>query len=179
MNDESAPTASARPRKPRRAARPCDACRTRKTRCIPQPGSTLCVVCYARATDCTYVRTPPRRRLPSIVPASGHSQADSQEPRLPNRDGTESEAVARSLVQESPRAPSSAVETAPPQLVQPAVPLVWNAPYDNTLGLAPNRFSELYGLTSDMEPILMVRAKSPMSLAMHELTRSETSSIQL
>jgi len=179
MSDESASTASARPRKPRRAARPCDACRTRKTRCIPQPGSTLCVVCYARATDCTYVRTPPRRRLPSIVSVSGHPQADGHESHLPNPDVTEPDVVVRSAQQVSPRAPSSAVETGPPQHVQPAVPLVWNAPYDHTLGLAPNRFSELYGLTSDMEPILMARVKSPMSLMIRELTRSETSSVQL
>jgi hypothetical protein len=44
-----------------------------------------------------------------------------------------------------------------PGLVSAAVPLEMGAlDADASLGLASNNFAELYGLTSDMEPILMV-----------------------
>lgn len=162
-----------RQRQPRRSLRPCDACRKRKTRCLEkeQPGDK-CVHCELRGTTCSFRQGPPHR-------GGQHKQRRPNESRTGNHAGP----VSRGAPTPSP-APGDVRATSPalPDLissphVQPAVtPTVQITPGGKrrepqqpqsallrdafdlpTLGMAPHRFAELYGLGSDMEPILMVR----------------------
>ncbi|KAF3200243.1 Fungal specific transcription factor [Orbilia oligospora] len=49
-----------------RKDRPCDACRRRKSRCVMNEDSSVCVLCQFHKQDCTFLQSPqPRkRRLP-------------------------------------------------------------------------------------------------------------------
>ncbi|KAK8210404.1 hypothetical protein M8818_003574 [Zalaria obscura] len=150
-----------RPQKPRRSARPCDACRTRKTRCILQPGSQHCIVCYTRATECTFDKVPPRKRASLRTPVHDHREADLQGTRAASIDVTEPEvAILPPLQDRSPHPGPPLSETQTGPKVRSTMAETLPRPYEDSLGLDPNRFSELYGLTSDMEPILMACSSS-------------------
>ncbi|KAF2674539.1 hypothetical protein BT63DRAFT_449527 [Microthyrium microscopicum] len=46
-----------------RRERPCDACRRRKSRCVINPGATICVLCDFHKQSCTFLQDPqPRKR---------------------------------------------------------------------------------------------------------------------
>ncbi|KAH7111589.1 hypothetical protein EDB81DRAFT_862848 [Dactylonectria macrodidyma] len=45
-----------------RSLRPCDACRKRKTRCVPIDGDRKCGHCQLQATTCTFQHNPPKRQ---------------------------------------------------------------------------------------------------------------------
>lgn len=45
---------------------------------------------------------------------------------------------------------------------------------ERTLGAEANRFAELYGLTSDAEPLLMVSRLTPMTLNAETLSEAST-----
>lgn len=48
---------------PKRRDRPCDACRRRKIRCLyTSDEAHQCVLCQSRATDCTFLQSPPKKR---------------------------------------------------------------------------------------------------------------------
>ena len=47
-------------------ARPCDACRRRRSRCVPKEGALKCVLCEFHNQDCTYVQTPQARKRKSV-----------------------------------------------------------------------------------------------------------------
>jgi hypothetical protein len=48
---------------PKRRHRPCDACRRRKIRCLyASDEANQCVLCQSRATDCTFLQSPPRKK---------------------------------------------------------------------------------------------------------------------
>lgn len=50
--------------------RPCDACRRRKSKCVTEDGSAICVLCKFHGQQCTYLEAPqPRKR--SANPSSG------------------------------------------------------------------------------------------------------------
>lgn len=63
-------------------ARPCDACRRRKSKCVTEAGNTFCVLCKFHGQDCTYLDEPqPRKRK---VDAEGVS-ASTVSVRKPKR----------------------------------------------------------------------------------------------
>lgn len=50
-----------------RPARPCDACRKRKSRCVLGEDATVCVLCRFHSQKCTFVEVPqPRKRKLSL-----------------------------------------------------------------------------------------------------------------
>lgn len=62
-----------------RRERPCDACRRRKSRCVINPGASLCVLCEFHKQDCTFLQDPqPRKRK---VPAAADQKDSSTKKR--------------------------------------------------------------------------------------------------
>lgn len=171
---------SGRRKRPRRKDRPCDACRKRKTRCVTKAGEDSCVHCQLRRSTCTFEQDPPDRA--SVGETSpGVSLHMSRQAALDNSSlsagrnnvasagirGTPSpldrgeEASRRSTA----TAPSiSAQESAPYGVgaqTTSTVPGPTSTRYDDFgLGMSQSRFAELYGLGSDMEPVLMVYCPS-------------------
>lgn len=137
--------------KPRRAIRPCDACRRRKTKCIPSTEGD-CTVCLARRTECNFVERPPTRGVKRSL----------------NEDSSEPQEMHRSDVPSPHESAHGAVHSLPHLLTGSQYPAL--SPVNSvrttqsrpdfteeSLGQARGCFAELYGLTSDMEPILMVQ----------------------
>ena len=122
--------AASRSRRARRP-RPCDACRRNKTKCVVKDSKHACLQCQTRDSVCAFNQAPPERKQPS------------------RRD----EQVQRESVPDAERRGSVTSQTNSPMMgrTQTTEP----AP-DPILGLHSDRFAELYGLGSDMEPILMV-----------------------
>lgn len=174
-----------KPNRQRRAIRPCDLCRLRKSRCVSQLGYSSCTACRSRGTVCTYHEKPPPR--PSRSQANRirndrtHSRAQSaySSPAhrllVPNvgvnRDGSTTHEALTSP-HHLPTFPSSDRRILARRSLADACGLGLQDPRDDvpvkasrrgkqkedtSLGHAPSRFAELYGLTSDMEPILMVK----------------------
>jgi hypothetical protein len=115
--------------------RPCDVCRSRKTRCHPREGAS-CEYCTLHRKQCTFDQTPAVRRRAS-----------------------ESNATTTSSVGEAGAGvdvPTLGVLSTPATSEIPSTKQPVNAKV-NSLGFSQDRFAELYGLSSDMEPILMVR----------------------
>lgn len=167
-------------RKSRRAPRPCDSCRNRKSRCIINTNTGVCTSCETRRNDCTFTKGPPRRpkvrsesqRMQVATPPS--SDIAGLRPIAPGYQSnlgrtvwtptcsSNSNDVAPTVFIDArqssqprtlPTFESRMPGAAPPTTVPPDIDChETNA----SLGLAPSNFSELYGLTSDMEPILMV-----------------------
>lgn len=51
-----------------RRERPCDACRRRKSRCVINPGASLCVLCEFHKQSCTFLQDPqPRKRKIAVA----------------------------------------------------------------------------------------------------------------
>ncbi|KAK5118713.1 hypothetical protein LTR85_007919 [Meristemomyces frigidus] len=46
-------------------ARPCDACRRRKTKCVTEDGNSICVLCRFHAQECTHDEAPRPRKRPT------------------------------------------------------------------------------------------------------------------
>lgn len=142
-----------KPQKQRqRRNKPCDACRKSKTRCVVKEGATECLHCQARNSTCEFQQEPPRRTVrerndgaqSTIQTAGSHHDAQIARARTsPRTTSVTTQSPSQRTIEDISRAPvpqsDSLVQTDP----------------NTILGLAVGRFSELYGLGSDMEPILM------------------------
>ncbi|KAI1336364.1 fungal-specific transcription factor domain-containing protein [Xylariaceae sp. FL0016] len=167
-------------KRPRRASRPCDACRRAKTRCIRKdgdPNAARCLHCDLRGSSCTFHKGPPTRvrhhsssnRQESPV-AHSHSTAvgtcDTHSP--PPHDHNGYLPVSTPRGGQEPVVPVSATpsehgtvlsrapchqEVSPPDTSSNTDSVI-SSDYP-VLGLDLGRFPELYGLGSDMEPVLM------------------------
>lgn len=169
-------------RRGQRSNRPCDPCRRRKTRCITENGSAQCSVCLYRDTTCTYEESPPERPLPrrpssattttSPIDASTRHQPTAEiahispgcdnlprsVPTLQHLSSVRTNEELPSDVLSSGEASAAALEAARErQRNGEPVTDAERARGEQSLGLDLTRFAELYGLGSDMEPILMVR----------------------
>lgn len=167
----------------RRSLRPCDACRKRKTRCVTKDGDGDCVHCQLRSTPCTFHHDPPDRQTTGNSTTSagsvGYGGADDlgaelqQTQSLPScqtqsRSLSQSRKMSRDEAQSvqsihsipvflSPAETRASADSGhpipPPSAIVPE--LVEPGPLDRTMGCSSTHFAELYGLGSDMEPILM------------------------
>lgn len=138
----------------RRKERPCDPCRKRKTRCVAQGTADKCVHCQLRGSTCTYQELPPER--PSVILPSADAAVDDTSGASrasPASSGMPPAAVPRCYPLSTP-SPSQTTAGRP----RPATESTEQCGSEPmALGLSLSRFAELYGLGSDMEPILMVR----------------------
>ncbi|KAH3955528.1 hypothetical protein HBH53_000180 [Parastagonospora nodorum] len=137
-----------------RSNRPCDLCRRRKTRCIIDNGQVSCSLCRQRNNECTFKEEPPRRMVaglqeelssaPSVQASpSPHDVLNSQQFIVDNgiiaANSNPTHEDQHMYVGHIEGNPASQRPT-------------WS---EDALGLNRSKFAELYGLGSDMEPILM------------------------
>ncbi|KAL6409988.1 uncharacterized protein AUP68_06396 [Ilyonectria robusta] len=136
----------------RRSLRPCDICRKRKTQCMTKDGDNDCVHCQLRATACTFQHDPPER----LGRGRKESRDESRTLGSPAALTAETQSVQSFLSPAETRASGDSAgrhHYVPPSVIVPE--LVEPDPLDRTLGCSLSRFAELYGLGSDMEPILI------------------------
>jgi hypothetical protein len=137
-----------------RSSRPCDLCRRRKTRCLIESGEVSCSVCQQRRNECTFKEEAPRRPLPGVaddLPSTPPVQASpSPNDVLNSQQFTTNTAATVANFNSSNAGPGDSIEQV--QRNNPSQSAAWSG----VLGLNRNKFAELYGLGSDMEPILMV-----------------------
>ena len=115
--------------------RPCDICRSRKTRCHPRDGGS-CEYCTLHRKQCTFDQTPATRRRAS-----------------------ESNATNTISINEASLEGGTPLSGASSSLATVGTSNTVKQPVGSeakSLGFSHDRFAELYGLSSDMEPILMV-----------------------
>ncbi|KAF2645506.1 hypothetical protein P280DRAFT_389599 [Massarina eburnea CBS 473.64] len=129
-----------------RSSRPCDACRRRKSRCIIAAGQQKCSFCLHRKNGCTFDEDPPRRETHAAVeltPAVQTSPSPHELLHLEQPGGHSNERPA----------PHASTHTS--GLDAQKGLYSENTTWSGSLGLNSSKFAELYGLGSDMEPILM------------------------
>jgi hypothetical protein len=157
------------PKRQRRSLRPCDACRKRKTRCLEDDTRDKCVHCRLRGTPCTFRQGPLRRQLQPHSSRNAEVSTEDRGVMTPGDPPTTSpaSAEARTVAQHGSASTSNTQHTATPevqsfsntsreQALAPGLDDLNLSSSHPTLGMAQHRFAELYGLGSDMEPILMV-----------------------
>ncbi|KAF4123802.1 Fungal trans [Geosmithia morbida] len=166
----------------RRSPRPCDACRRRKTRCVTKEGDGVCMYCQLRRTVCTFEQEPPGRTsisgrsnqqsntnddsINSSIgpkPQQHISPQDSSSVTTPNQTTGPAKSSASLSDSSSPHTPYPPIYHVTEAGVT-TMAMRWDVrhpktstapPSPPTLGFLPDQFAELYGLGSDMEPILM------------------------
>ncbi|KAL5387958.1 hypothetical protein DPSP01_003356 [Paraphaeosphaeria sporulosa] len=145
-----------------KSSRPCDACRRRKTRCIVDTGQQTCNVCIQKKNDCTFLEHPPKRSVPAPV------QPSDEEVRIPSVPSPSQ--VLSPRYNASPTVNLGAITVSDGLETQnhTAEPLEQTEDFERSLGLNSTKFAELYGLGSDMEPILM--RHRPYSAVYNEYT---------
>ncbi|KAK6541220.1 Fungal specific transcription factor [Orbilia ellipsospora] len=136
-----------------RKDRPCDACRRRKSRCVMNEDSSICVLCQFHKQDCTFLQSPqPRkRRLPVTNTGSDdekhsvsnkkRSMDEPDSPRTQAKKGSGAEEPKDSLRRTLP--PDDYANLPGPTLLK------------KTLGLQTHRHSAYLGPTSEYEPVLI------------------------
>ncbi|SPO07409.1 related to DAL81 - transcriptional activator for allantoin and GABA catabolic genes [Cephalotrichum gorgonifer] len=187
-------------KRPRRRERPCDACRKRKTRCVTKSGESTCVHCQLRHTTCTFRIDPPERTsgsdsirrtsldtdgrvttIPPGLPAArppGTSSAETEGARSPIHLAEGTSVGSAATATSGPAPDGRALYGVPGKTSStgPAQDSIRSAQDGFSLGESQTRFAELYGLGSDMEPVLMLhRPYDPVtqefSLETHAIRR--------
>jgi len=164
-----------RNKRQRRSGRPCDACRRKKTRCVVKDAADVCVLCEMRSITCTFEADPPVRagggtalhqsQNSPQTPASSRNVTTGEQPLIDSAAGRQ---PSQGAIQSPVHGPTSDLQPEPTYNTSvQSSPLVMSET-PQVLGLAHSRFSELYGLGSDMEPVLMV------SLFCHRTCKSVT-----
>jgi len=157
-------------RPPRRLTRPCDACRVRKTRCIPEEeGAGTCISCNERGVECTFERDPPDRQRHTgtsqdrngTTPNRQRNLPTDAQPPIPGFSPSVANDALQATTSEFPSHLRNPRSVQSPASIRTSVHVQGleetNHAEPQSLGQSSHRFAELYGLTSDMEPILMVR----------------------
>ena len=70
-----------------RRDRPCDACRRRKSRCVLNEGTTVCVLCRFHNQDCTFLQSPQPRKRRLAAGATGDNKRDRERERERDKEG--------------------------------------------------------------------------------------------
>lgn len=69
-----------------RRDRPCDGCRRRKSRCVLNFGSTICILCNFHNQPCTFVQSPQPRKKRVPVDHTGADNKKDHDRGIENRD---------------------------------------------------------------------------------------------
>ena len=157
------------PKRQRRSLRPCDACRKRKTRCLDKDNADKCAHCQLRGTACTFRQGPLRRSVQHRCPSRNTGRsivhiAGTRRGASPMPSPVQNDAGASAVTSQHTTMPSidSMLRNSQQHILTPDLTIsetfvaCQNSMAPPTLGMAHRRFAELYGLGSDMEPILMV-----------------------
>ncbi|CAK7212539.1 Fungal specific transcription factor [Sporothrix eucalyptigena] len=159
--------------------RPCDMCRTRKTRCVKPPDKGDCVLCAFHGKQCTYERGPvmrSRRRLgtTATTPTSAPTSAPANGTPTSPRGGSQPNSTPRARAQRAsfssassggtsgvmsdgdrlgarPDTETAETDTAIPDGDRPELSLL----LDGTLGLDLNTHPEMIGPSHYLEPALL------------------------
>jgi hypothetical protein len=133
--------------------RPCDACRQRKSRCVTTGSGSKCSMCEMRSLPCTFTAQPPRR------------ESTVRRLKARNDDGMITSLVPEAVLH--PELSTQNLESPSRSVVNQTLlpPNILSANH-RCLGRDKVRFAELYGLTSDMEPLLMVSPSTRCSFTM-------------
>ncbi|RFU27057.1 hypothetical protein B7463_g9279, partial [Scytalidium lignicola] len=126
----------------KRKDRPCDACRKRKSRCVLEEASTICVLCKFHGQECTFLHEPQVRKRK--VPQEGEDPASKR--RL-------SSSSSRS--KKSPRPQSRIIKTTSGTGVEEYDDLDEPTLLKKTLGLQNKHHSQYIGATRGLEPALL------------------------
>lgn len=142
----------------KRSSRPCDACRRRKSRCMTRSNASICTMCELRQSACTFLGLGHPIRKPRRGDDTGGTTAAPPTPgprRISQVDSTGGapEYLGGSLPSDPVPSPEAAVGMARPF---PTADTAATTASVCSLGCERSRFAELYGLTSDSEPIMMV-----------------------
>lgn len=137
-----------------KGSRPCDACRRRKTKCVVESGQQKCSICLLRQNACTFDDEPPGRYLHASVQARSDSTITQASPSpqdvLDLMHFSGQNGSPKTLMN------CAAAQSDPVSRLRPDKFHGSDSRWMKSLGLSDSRFAELYGLGSDMEPILMV-----------------------
>lgn len=157
---EMAESGGPRRRKPPayKGGRPCDACRRRKTRCMVETGQQKCNVCLHRQNPCTFNEEPPKRYVGVSLPSDLDNTVVRASPSpqdVLNLVHFSGQGASPAATINSGNAQSGVDATA----LRSGGAAQNDDRWERSLGLNSHKFAELYGLGSDMEPILMVRLK--------------------
>ncbi|EPS40572.1 hypothetical protein H072_5541 [Dactylellina haptotyla CBS 200.50] len=136
-----------------RKDRPCDACRRRKSRCVMNEESSICVLCQFHKQDCTFLQSPqPRKRRLPVATAGSDDEKHTASNKKRSMDEPESPRQQAKKVSGTEEAKDSLRRTLPPDdyanLQGPTL-------LKKTLGLQTHRHSAYLGPTSEYEPVLI------------------------
>ncbi|KAI5779873.1 fungal-specific transcription factor domain-containing protein [Peziza echinospora] len=146
-----------------RRDRPCDACRRRKSRCVLNEGTTVCVLCRFHNQDCTFLQSPQPRKRRLAAGATGDSKRDRDRERERDKEGRHRAPRMQrrpSSPSTPPHAPSHAyaptAEASGHRSLNPVEDSTEEAPaLKSVLGLQKSRHSQYLGSTSEYETALI------------------------
>ncbi|KAE9370807.1 hypothetical protein N431DRAFT_412534 [Stipitochalara longipes BDJ] len=128
---------------PKRKERPCDACRKRKSRCVIEGESTICVLCKFHGQECTFLQNPQSRKRKQIQDVDDSESAKRRH----------SSSSARS--KKSPGAQMRVIRTTNGTGVEEYDDLDGPSLLKKTLGLQNKHHSQYVGATRGLEPALL------------------------
>ncbi|KAG9237990.1 fungal-specific transcription factor domain-containing protein [Amylocarpus encephaloides] len=141
------------PQQPKRRDRPCDACRKRKSRCVLEDNSPVCVLCRFHNQNCTFLQEPlsRKRKVPQEPFGSDHvREADNSHSQ---RRLSSSSTISRN----SPALHARVIRTTNGTGVEEYADLAAteHSLLKRTLGLQNNNHSQYIGATRGLEPSLL------------------------
>lgn len=68
--------------------RPCDACRRRKSKCVTEPGKSICVLCNFHSQACTYLQAPQPRKRPTVHGTAADGSGAKRNRTIRTKPGT-------------------------------------------------------------------------------------------
>ncbi|KUJ14225.1 uncharacterized protein LY89DRAFT_686734 [Mollisia scopiformis] len=151
------------PQQPKRKERPCDACRKRKSRCVLEEDSPICVLCKFHGQECTFIQNPQsrKRKTPQDVEEAGATK----------RRFSSSSVVSK----KSPATQMRVIRTTNGTGVEEYDDLEGPSLLKKTLGLQNKHHSQYVGATRGLEPSLLgqlsAHGKSEVPLAEGSLRR--------
>ncbi|CZT52694.1 related to nitrogen regulatory protein [Rhynchosporium secalis] len=139
------------PQQPKRKDRPCDACRKRKSRCVLEDESPICVLCKFHNQECTFVQNPQSRKRKGLQ--------DGDDPVF----GKRRQSIASYNSKKSLRAQTRIIRTTDGTGVEEYDDLQGPSLLKKTLGLQNKHHSQYLGATRGLESSILGRLSQSKS----------------